>query len=358
MISVIGAGPAGCFAAISAIKNTKEKVEIFEYQNLKKKKVKCAGLVSISGIKKLGISLPDGCILNKVRGAKFYSPSGKEVIIDGKEKKAYVLDRREFDNFLLNEAIASGVKFKNEMVKNLRKIKSERIILATGTNYNLQRKFNLPYPKKFLYGAQYEMKNLECDDEFVELHFNVPGFFSWIIPLGDGCGRVGLCTVEYKPLMYLKNFIKKLEKEGRLKSRNIKEKNFGIIPIYNPKMRTEHKKIMLVGDAAAHVKATTGGGIVLGCLAAKFSYHDEYEKKWRKKIGRELYIHLMIKKFLDKLSDRNMERLFHLIEESKSVIEKEGDMDIASKLILSYAKKPKIMLKFLYKLPYFLRDLL
>lgn len=358
MISIIGAGPVGCFSAISAIENNKD-VEIFEAQKIENRKVKCSGLVSISGISRLSLYLPNECILNKVRGAKLFSPLGKEILVDAKEDKAFVLDRRKFDNFLLNMAIDKGAMFKNEKIPDLKNVRGERIILATGTNYILQKKLNLPTPKKFLIGTQYEMK-ISCDEDFVELYFGekiAPKFFSWVIPIDDNYGRVGLCT-EKETIFYLKKFLRKLKKSGRIKNEKVFEKNFGIIPIYDPKMRTQFDKIVIVGDAAAQVKATTGGGIILGGIAAKFSHYEDYEKKWRKEIGMELYLHLQIRKFLNKLSDKNLERLFSLIDKHKEIIQEKGDMDLASRVIFPLAKEPKFILNFLSKLPYLACDLL
>lgn len=357
MISIIGAGPTGCFSALSGIEK-EDDIEIFESQkSLNERKVQCAGLVSKSGMQRLGISLSKDVILNTIQGAKFFSPSGREIRIDGKETKAYVLDRRKFDNFLLEKAIDSGVEFRNEKVKDLEKIKSRRVILATGTNYNLQRKLNLDMPNEFLLGAQYEMK-IECEKKFVELHFNVPGFFSWVIPLGENHARVGLCSWK-NPVFYLERFVKELKKEGRISQKEkILEKNFGLIPLYKPKIKTQYSKIVTVGDAASHVKATSGGGIVMGCLAAKFSCEENYGKKWKKEIGRELHLHLIIRKFLNKLSEKNLERAFSLMEESKEVIEEKGDMDFASKIIFNLGRNPGFMLRFFSNIPYFLRDLL
>jgi flavin-dependent dehydrogenase len=372
MISVIGAGPVGCVAASSGIKRGYE-VTLFEYQNPKKRRVQCAGLVSKSGLKRLGISsLPKDVILNKVRGAKIFYRSYssqeshvKEFTIDGKETKAYVLDRRKFDNFLLNKALDFGVKFRNERVVNLStpsilKKTHERIVIATGTNYNLHRKLNLDIPNEFLLGAQYVM-NIETDPEFVELHFDIiPEFFSWMIPLDETYARVGLCTWR-DPISHLNHFVKHLKREGRIKkNEKIIEKNFGVIPVYKPNIKTEYNdsKIVTVGDAASQVKATTGGGIVMGCLAAKFSsIEKDYEKKWKKEIGRELYFHLLIRRFLNKLSEQNLGKLLSLINEEKEIIEKKGDMDFASNVIFGLGRNPKFVLKFFSVIPHFLGDL-
>lgn len=352
MISVIGAGPSGSISAISC--SNSDEVRIFEEH--REQPVQCAGLISKSGIERLGI--PVGKIAkNRVRGARIFSPSGNLLEIDGKETRAYVFDRSEFDEELLNIALDRGVEFVNKRIDKISEIKtnSEKIIIATGTDYNLHRELGLDIPEKFLICAQYEMK-LESDPDFVELHFNVPGFFSWIIPLGDSA-RIGLCARE-NPVSYLEGFVKKLKEEGRILNSKILNKNFGVIPVYNPGMKTEYVKLITVGDAAGQVKATTGGGVVMGGIAARFSCEEDYERRWRNEIGRELYIHLLIRRFLDRLSDRSLDSLFSLLEENKETITQKGDMDMASGLLLGFAKNPRFLAGLLLRTPRYMLDIL
>ena len=347
MISVVGGGPAGSIAAKTCAKE--DDVILFEEHEKNIQPAQCAGLISISGLKRIGVSPAGDFMQNKVRGVHLHSPSGKVVEIDAGRDIACVVDRNKFDEYLLNSAADSGVKILREKVCGIKELNenypAEKIILATGTRYALSRKLNLPVPE-ILSGIQYETE-VECDPGFVELYFNVPGFFSWIIPTGE-FARVGLCTYR-NPKMHLDNFIKNLKQEGRIKnSAKILNRNGGIIPVYNPQIRTEYTinktKILLVGDAAAHVKATTGGGIVMGGLAAQCVSRD-YEKQWRQKIGKELYLHMLIRNFMNRLSGREIDSLVFLAGEYKDVIQKKGDMDIASGLTLSLMKHPKFPIK-------------
>jgi len=84
----------------------------------------------------------------------------------------YVIDRKLFDNYLLNSAIDKGVKFINERATDIQirqnwtvKTKSsefnaKNLILATGANYKLHRVLNLRIPK-FLNALQYEIRGLK-----------------------------------------------------------------------------------------------------------------------------------------------------------------------------------------------------
>ena len=359
MISVVGAGPAGCIAARSCAE-THDTV-LYETQDREKRRVQCSGLLSRSGLKRLGIDPASGSsksfIQSSVRGAKVYSPGGFQLSVDGGRKKAYVTDRRAFDNYLLDSALGAGVSYKNEAVdrKNIGGIRSlsEKTILATGTNYNLHKALNINAPCEFLYGAQYEMK-VECDPEYVEMFLDVPGFFSWIIPV-DEYSRVGLCSPD-NPAPRMEYLLKKLEKKKRIISPHIRERNYGIIPIYDPRMRSEYSKISLAGDAAGHVKATTGGGVVLGGLAAKYAGREGYEKLWRREIGKELYLHLRVRRFLNNLSNKNTDKLIKLLAENRDLIEKKGDMDMASQLLKGFACRPAFVAKFLLQAPAHLLD--
>ena len=168
------------------------------------------------------------------------------VEVNPKKKKAYVVDRRRFDELLLYEAQDAGVSVINERVVHvsLKEIKTnsmsvpaERVILASGVDYRLHRELNLDHPKRFLVGAQIDLK-VDCNPSLVEVHFNVPGFFSWIIPSGD-FSSVGVCA-SGNPTPYLSSFIKNLRRECRIK--NIKPQNrvYGSIPIYSPNIKTDY----------------------------------------------------------------------------------------------------------------------
>jgi len=117
----------------------------------------------------------------------------------------------------------------------------------------------------------------------------------------------------------LENFIKNLKKNR--KTGEILTKQVGLIPLYDPKFKTEYKfdkfgkNLRLVGDAAGHVKATTGGGIVMGCLAARTITSENYEKEWRKKIGKELYLHLKIREVLNK-NYKKLDKILEFANES------------------------------------------
>lgn len=359
--AIVGGGPVGSLSA----KNILEKgysVAVIEEHNTQP--VHCAGLISKSGLEKLGLHSNGPYTLNRIRGARLYSRYGTMVEVKPRDYKAVVVDRSLFDQHLLNSVVESGARLINDRVKDAgknklrtrdkRPVDYSNLVLATGVDYNLHRTLGLQTPTEFLVGAQYEMK-VDCDPEFVELHFIVPDFFAWIIPLEDRA-RVGLC-VKSNPIPYLNYFVKILKAKNRIKSDKVLDKSCGTIPIHNPKIPTQYGSIKLVGDAAGQVKASTGGGIVMGGLAAKHITAEDYDRTWRREIGRELWMHLMVHRFMARLTDWNINRLFKLLQHYTSNLE-DGDMDYASKTFKSLFRNPVFALRFLHKMPGFMLDLL
>jgi len=356
-VSVVGAGPSGSIAARQASKDF-DTVLIGSGRM-----VQCAGLISVSGLGRLGVK-PGGFVLNKVRGAKLYSPLGTEVVIDGGGIKAFVVDRLKFDEHLLEGAISAGAKYIPSSVDRINgalstssgeTVNSSKIVLATGTNYTLQKKLRLDCPKDFLVGAQYEL-DVECDRDFVELHFVVPDFFAWVIPV-DGYARVGLCT-RRNAKRHLDDFVGRLKAAGRLKTESRRNELYGIVPIYDPSIRTQYDRFVTVGDAAGQVKASTGGGIVFGGIAAELACSVNYESEWRRKLGRELALHLMFHRFMSRLSQKSVDRFLQLIGRFHSNLEQTGDMDYAVKSIRSLLANPRFTIDFMLNAPFFLADMI
>ena len=105
--------------------------------------------------------------------------------------------------------------------------------------------------------------------------------------------------------------------------------SYGGIPL-KPLPKTYSERLVVIGDAAGQVKPTTGGGIYYGLLSADIAANTlhralenndlsakslaSYERQWRKKLGWELRIGYWARKFYERLSDRQIARMFDVIE--------------------------------------------
>ncbi|MFW9958112.1 MAG: geranylgeranyl reductase family protein [Candidatus Odinarchaeota archaeon] len=380
---VIGGGPAGLFTATEIAKKGFD-VRVLEEHERVGEPDHCAGLLSASGLKRLGLNVPDKVIQNTVSGAKIYAPSGHSITIERGRREAHVIDRRQFDAWLATEAMNMGVDITtnakasefvragpyNHKIKIRGKIDSELMshayIIAEGSRCRLSGSIGLPtVEKSSKYPAfQYEVSGVDIDNEMVEMFYGrnvAPGFFAWIIPLGEKRARVGLASrnrskLRLDALMRHHNIISK-----RLEGAKIDRSLGGIVLVGMPITRMTYRNIITVGDAAGMVKATTGGGVIIGGLTAKLAGKiiaeyliceaetteiKKYEKQCKSMVFDELRTMYFAQRALSSLSDKGLDSI---IKDTANlglldVVKSEGDMDLQSRVIRKLLTDPRMVL--------------
>jgi geranylgeranyl reductase family protein len=386
--TIIGGGPiGGCVA--KEIADQGYKVAIFEEHKVIGKPLKCAGLVT-SRVFDI-IKIPEGDIVqNKVKGANIHSPSGNTLTIGGDKIHALVIDRQKFDEEIIKIAEKRGAEIFLENKLSSAKRKEKQIELKTSKNREIRCKlligadgpysktreiFNLPRPNEFLKGIGMEIKNTNLDPDFVEIFLGqniAPGFLAWMIPTNEEGteGRVGLCIsqeVPHPPVYYLSNFFKNKLTTQYLKHIKINKKIGGVVPL-GPLKKTYSSNILLVGDAAAQVKPTSGGGLYTGLMCAQHcaniatyaldknnfdsSSLKSYHKLWSADIGKELSIGMKLRRIFKKLSDEQIDKYVKFFQNPEiiDVISRYGDIDYPSKLIKPMFKKTPSLIKLLPKI--------
>ena len=338
-LAIVGGGPVGSLVAkISSLRGY--KTIVFEEHEEVGIPVRCAGLVSERVIK-----IHREGIVNRIKGADVVFPNGKEVRIGGDKVHAYVIDRRIFDKSMAEEAMANGAKYR--LGKKVKRIsfkdgifsiegeKARILIGADGPKSMVAKNFSmgrLQYINAIQGYGKYDM-----DGQYVKIFLSneiAPKFFAWIIPAERA--RIGLGTTEKNLKQHFKKFLKKIDAR-------VDEITAGLIPIGLRKM--VKGKIALAGDAAGQVKATSGGGLYTGLMAAKILANnienlDNYEKEYMKSIGKELRRCLLIRKFFVKLGDKSLNKLAGFVEKNIDLINKYGDIDYPSIVIKQLLKSP------------------
>ncbi|HNT61171.1 MAG TPA: FAD-dependent oxidoreductase, partial [Candidatus Bilamarchaeaceae archaeon] len=116
-VHVVGAGPAGSVAAISALRGGK-KAFLSEEHPSPGTPVDCSGLVSREGLESLS-DLVDykKHTINKMRGA-ILDFAGHTSIVDAKKPVAFVIDRASFDLELAKKAESEGARLITERVSS------------------------------------------------------------------------------------------------------------------------------------------------------------------------------------------------------------------------------------------------
>ncbi len=371
MISVIGGGPSGCYVAGLLAKDY--DTTIYEEHDKIGRPIQCTGIVS----KNLSefIDLKSSTV-NKVTGAILYSQNRKLELRTNKVQ-AHIICREKFDNYVKQKAIDNGAevlynhRFINHVSGNglikanfsvrtgekgtnsSKQIETKYLIGADGPNSSVAKSANLLGKRKHWFGAQATIKG-NFDSEIVELHLGsiCPGFFSWIVPENEETARFGLACAE-KPKHYFDKFMEKFaDREGYRPK--IVEWQGGLIPYYE-KQKCQNGNVFLVGDAARQVKATTGGGILMGIIAGSALNESirtgkSYDKLWQAKIGKDLWMTKLIREKLEKFSDFDYDELIKILTgKSRDVLKNFGDMDFPSRFVFKMLLAEPRLLKYAFK---------
>ncbi|MBW2965614.1 NAD(P)/FAD-dependent oxidoreductase, partial [Candidatus Woesearchaeota archaeon] len=327
MIVIIGAGPIGCFVASLLAKEGK-KVCVYEEHDIIGEPVQCTGIVT-GKIKEI-IKIKKEFIVNKLSKVKVHSLNNS---VELELSEELVLDRMKFDQYLAKKAVYSGARivlnhkftgieegkavFLDKRNNKTVKVKAEKIIGADGPLSSVAKSVNMFENREFYTGIQARVSG-KFDSNCYETYFGstCPDFFGWVVAESNDTARVGVACKSY-PRQYFKEF---LRLRG-LKEEDIIEKQGGLIPVYNKNIEVQKDNIFLVGDAAGHVKATTGGGLVPGLKAAKILadciVNNKDYKKELKQLERELWIHLKIRQVLNNFSDKDYDKLIDLVSKDK-----------------------------------------
>ncbi len=354
MITVVGAGPIGLRTA-TGLKDQGWDVTVIEDHKEVGVPENCSGLLSSSGLKRNKIDVSNVTI-NKIYGAKIFSPDKTKIQIERKEPVAYLIDRKELDKSLEKKAESKGIEIKkNTRLIDSRKetvfvqhenrgemLKTKFVIGADGAASKTRRlvmdKIN---PKGFVRTYQIKAKG-SFQNKLVEVHLGefCKGFFAWVIPENKSTARIGLgVNGKINAREALQKFISNMDIEV------LSESAF-VIPITKPSKEIQKNNLFLVGDAAYQTKATTGGGIITGSMASDIlvktiSNHLKHKKPltdyWKNlsELNKELEMHWKIRKYFNSLNDKQINDLFLKFKKAKmeEFLEKHGDMDFPSKFI-------------------------
>lgn len=379
-VLVIGAGPVGGHVA-GVVAARGYRVGIVEEHREVGEPVQCGGLITP---RVFDIVPGRETIVNEVRGAEIFSPKGRRIRIDAHRTEAVVVDRAKFDRAIVAHAIKrgartllgtkalagrhadGGVEVLVDRDGRNQNLTAKIVIGADGVQSVVAKWFHILRPKYVLPGFECEMTGVEGDPAFVKLFVGnalAPGFFGWIIPAGDGRGRVGLCLKEGNAYAYYERMLREGPAKAFVKNAQPLLYIAGGIPVGFPR-RTFADNVMIVGDAACQVKGTSGGGIYSGLRCAAlcadtalealelddFSAKQmrKYHKAWSRSVGKELRKDLAIFESYASLKDAQFEDIFELFDNPAMIalIEAFGDIDFPSKLGWRLLREEPRLLKY------------
>jgi digeranylgeranylglycerophospholipid reductase len=317
----------------------------------------CGGLVSISGIRDLGM-VPDIETIenNRIAHAKIFSPSGC-FEISAERQKVIVLDRRAFDKQIAFQAQKNGAEIRVKCsMRSFGKEGSEYVVKTSegdfSCNFFVDARGIASIISRnrdgVLHSAQYEVYASWIEHDTIEVAFNsqqYPGFFAWIIPTGQGKGKVGVAGRRINAASALQRYI---DSKGKC---SIVRKVYAPIWINGPLRSFVFDRTIIVGDAAGQSKPTTAGGIYtcgMGGVLAGRALVDaadkknddrqkqqlllkEYERGWSSMFKPEFDKLLVARRLLERMDNKAIDDLIATIP--TEVIQEasiDGDFDFHS----------------------------
>jgi len=342
-VIVIGGGPVGSYVA-SKLAGMGHGVLVLERHKQPGEQVCCTGIISQKCI--TAFAIDKNVILRQANSAKLFSPSGTLIRLWREQTQAGIVDRAALDVAMAGRAQGKGAEYlPNSLASDIQvgddrvrveavrqgerlNLEARAAVIAIGFGSKLVERLGLGRAGDFVMGAQAEVETAGIDE--LEVYFGreiAPGSFAWLVPTSPPKALVGLLS-RHSPQLYLKRLMSSLQDQGKI-ARDKAEPCYRGIPL-KPLARTYGERLLVVGDAAGQVKPTTGGGIYYGLLCADIAadtLHQalkddnlsaktlaNYQRRWRKKLGRELEISYYARKLYERLSDKQVDRMFNLIK--------------------------------------------
>jgi len=289
----------------------------------------CGGLVSLSGLEELGVIPFRKTFDHMVESAEITSPNGNSFTLNSKKQKVIEISRRELDKQIAFQAQKNGAVIKvrtsfqeitdSGIRTNEENIDCKIFVDARGVSSLIHKDRT-----GILSSAQYEIYAEWIKKGKVEVIFDqekYPGFFAWVIPSGEGKGKVGVAGRGIKVADTLESILKERGEFSTIR------KIFAPIWIKGPIKNFVEGKTIIIGDAAGQAKPTTAGGIFTSGMGGVYAGQaiaeflktnkkedlEQYQKKWITRFGNEFEKQLLARKILERIDNNTINKLFETI---------------------------------------------
>ena len=359
-IAIIGAGPAGLYAAMTAAAGGAETT-LFEKRQVGEGIVCGECIFDFFGM------------LKQPRHGYLYTVENVIVQAQCRYTKAVVkydrlwmIDRSSWQRGLAVEAIELGASIKeNSAISSAQLSELSRefdfVIDCSGAPSLTSQAhgFHSEYLRKFNVACQYELQgDFSKLSKSILIGFlpgipaeNMPGYY-WIFPKDDRRANVGIV---YRPdtngkTVQLWEKLDEVIRRENLQDMKIISKGGGFLPIARP-AKLVYDNILLAGDAAGITSEFSGEGIDLACISGKFAAQaiidgrvTGYEQKLNRLLADKLALDKKISDFFQHSDLGDIDRLVDAVF-NKKILLNPRIMGIAYrllKMIISWNNKKRL----------------
>jgi digeranylgeranylglycerophospholipid reductase len=377
---IIGAGPAGAYAALTAAIAGLHPL-LVERDPEVGLPLACAEAISRQGL--TGFINPDPrFIATEINAVAFTVSTGFSFKYTLPDCAGYVLRRPDFDSFLADQAVANGAELQTatwasdvifsgtgpavvllESAEGNKRIEADYVIAADGVESMIGRKAGLMTqlaPAQVDTGLQYRISGISLDPHCLEFcvgkRYSPEGYL-WVFPKSEHSANIGLgfCPRNND------NRQLRIRLDGFLRERygqySVEFEACGMIPRFTGLDILGRDNLLLVGDAARLIDSLTGAGISRamhsGRLAAQTVINavegrvprpalvETYRNAVDREMGHELRFLRKAHEVFVKFSDKDWEELARFLE-SYMAKQKAGSVDPAGLIKAALLGTPRL----------------
>ncbi|MFW9835591.1 MAG: NAD(P)/FAD-dependent oxidoreductase [Candidatus Thorarchaeota archaeon] len=349
---VVGGGPAGAACARRAAQKGLDVVIIEKAEHPRRKA--CGGGFRPGLVDLLDFDINP--VIDRVAcGSHLFSPSRTKVVCTKDMVTGYTVKREVFDKLLLDKAVEAGAELivgevvgitestdtVEAHIKDGKSISGKFMVGADGVNSRVARSSGIkPRWNDDEIGLCIESRIPMSESDIlritegpygpericIQIYFGgLDHGYAWLFPKN---GEISLgmgCLMPYAADLRKawSSFVTEVSQLYEVDVTDAEETAMRV-PLKGPIKRTITKRVLLVGDAAGFVSPATGEGIcfaietgqmaaetVAQILAGSVKDTKEYERRWKKNIGKQLGVANFLANLLFN-SQKNMEMVIHM----------------------------------------------